>query len=298
MARKVPAPEAVTFTTPPVISATVRDSGLLSLGVARRFRPGDLVFVEHPGAPEHSVALITGGVVKVAASGSGTFLAIRGPGDLVGADAAIRGNRPLPGYGPDRLAVVTALTDVAARVFSAAQLRVFLREHPDILYAVAAGLSERVAEAEARIISAASDSADRRLARLVCELERHGRPVVGDGIAAGTELPVSLTHAELASWIGTCRETVDKTLRRWRRRGIVTTRYRAIVVHDRERLASIAGIETASWTASPPPVPPPARSVRVVGRGRGAGYKLGALPKAAAAGRAEVFACGQMPRRP
>jgi Crp-like helix-turn-helix protein len=74
------------------------------------------------------------------------------------------------------------------------------------------------------------------------ELERHGRPV-SDGTAAGTVLPVSLTHAELAS-CGTCRETIDNALRCWRRRGIVTTRYRTIVVHDRERLAGIAGIET------------------------------------------------------
>jgi CRP-like cAMP-binding protein len=272
-------------------------SGLLSLGADRRYRQGDLVLLEHPGAPEHVVALVTGGVVKVTASDPGTFLAIRGPGDLVGAAAAIRGNRPLPGYGPDRLIAVTALTDVTARVFPAERLRRFLREHPDVLYAVAAGLAERAAEAEARIISAACDSADRRLARLVCELERHGRPATG-GTAAGTVLPVSLTHAELASWIGTCRETVDNALRRWRRRGIVTTRYRAIVVHDREQLAGIAGIETAAWTATSPQLlpRPPTRPVRVNARG----HKLGALPethqhrdrdRAGSAGATSTFCC-------
>jgi hypothetical protein len=45
-------------------------------------------------------------------------------------------------------------------------------------------LSERLAEAEARIISTARDNADRRLARLVCELERYGHPV-SDGATRG-----------------------------------------------------------------------------------------------------------------
>lgn len=49
--------------------------------------------------------------------------------------------------------------------------------------------------------------------------------------------------AELASWIGSCRETVHRTLARWRSRGIISTRYRAIVVHDLETLARIAGIQ-------------------------------------------------------
>jgi hypothetical protein len=43
--------------------------------------------------------------------------------------------------------------------------------------------------------------------------------------------------------IGSCRETVDRTLARWRSRGIISTRTRRIVVHDLETLARIAGIQ-------------------------------------------------------
>jgi hypothetical protein len=58
----------------------------------------------------------------------------------------------------------------------------------------------------------------------------------------------------------------------------VTTRYRAIVVHDRERLATIAGIETARWTPALPPVPPPSTPrPGASARQRVTGYKLGAL---------------------
>jgi len=58
-----------------------------------------------------------------------------------------------------------------------------------------------------------------------------------------TQLPLHLSQAELASWIGSCRETVDRTLTRWRRRGIISTGHRTIIVHDLETLARIAGIE-------------------------------------------------------
>jgi CRP-like cAMP-binding protein len=95
---------------------------------------------------------------------------------------------------------VTALTRGAARVFTAEQLRRLLVEHPNVLWGITAGLCERLAEAEARIASAARYNADCRLARLLCDLERYGDPdIYGDG---GTQIPIQLSQAELASWIG------------------------------------------------------------------------------------------------
>ena len=118
----------------------------------------------------------------------------------------------------------------------------YLAEHPAALWPVAAGLCERLADAEARIASAARDNADCRLARLLCDLERHGTPDYDMGCPAPRSRS-DFSQAELASWIGSCRETVDRTLARWRRRGIISTRYRTIVVHDLETLARIAGIQ-------------------------------------------------------
>jgi CRP-like cAMP-binding protein len=138
--------------------------------------------------------------------------------------------------------MVTALTDGDARVFPAEQLRRFLVEHPAVLWSVAAGLCERLIGAEARIASVARDNADCRLARLLCDLERHGDADY-DGPVPGTQIPLKLSQTELASWIGSSRATVDRTLARWRSRGIISTRYRTIVVHDLETLARIAGIQ-------------------------------------------------------
>ena len=173
------------------------------------------------------------------------MLSIRGPGDLVGEETAIYDEvSPADTAGPVAgRRIVTGLTGGTARVFPVEQLRRFLVEHPAVLWPVAAGLCERLADAEARIASAARDNVDCRLARLLCDLERYGAADHGD--VPGTQIPLQLSQAELASWIGSCREMVDRTLARWRSRGIISTRYRTIVVHDLETLARIAGIQVS-----------------------------------------------------
>jgi CRP/FNR family transcriptional regulator, cyclic AMP receptor protein len=208
------------------------------------------------GVPGQHAALITSGMVMVTmppsvdgseAGHSGksrTLLSIRGPGELVGEEAALLDERELGatvGHRPG-LFVVTALTDVDARVFPAEQLRRYLAQHPTVLWSVTSGLCYRLADAEARIASAARDNADCRLARLLCDLERYGDRASD---LEGTEIPLKLSQAEFASWIGSCRETVDRTFARWRSRGIISTRYRRIVVHDLGALARIAGIRVS-----------------------------------------------------
>jgi CRP/FNR family cyclic AMP-dependent transcriptional regulator len=212
------------------------------------------------GVPAQHAALITSGLVKVTLPSTepgtgpddrtGIFLSIRGPGELVGEEAAILDEVSLTDaarYSGGRC-MVTALTPGSARVFPADQLRRFLAERPAALWSIAAGLCERLADAEERIASAARDNADCRLARLLCDLERHGIPDYNWG--PGTQIPLRLSQAELASWIGSCRETVDRTFARWRRRGIISTRYRTIIVHDLEALARIAGIQVSrrAWS--------------------------------------------------
>ncbi len=251
---------------------------LLSLGRPRVFEKGDVVFADHPAAAR--AALITEGLVKLTAVSAGdheTLLWVRGGGDLLGERAALRGGRDAAYDGWDGWDVrsqATALTPVTARVFPAVQLRRFLDSHPDALAAVARELCERLEEAESRIASAGRDNAARRLARLLCDLERYGDPHLHEsGEMAGTMLPVKLSQAELASWIGACRETVERNLRGWRQRGIVSTAYRTIVVYDLETLARIGGVEvrrrTWNWPVMPAARPPaPRRTAGLFVNGR------------------------------
>lgn len=234
---------------------------LLSIGRRRKFGAGEVLLSQGPAASYS--ALIVSGLVKVTAvsqADGDAFMGIRGPGDLLGEESAVTSGPPHGSSRDSRTVVATALTVTSAQVFPAVRLRRFLEEHPPAMFAVARGLCERLADAEERVVSAARDNADRRLARLLCDLERYGQSVTLPGRsgkeATGTQIPVRLTQAELASWIGACRETVDRALRRWRARKIVTTRYRAIIIHDLEALARIAGIQvtrrTRNWPAALP----------------------------------------------
>jgi CRP-like cAMP-binding protein len=232
----------------------VDDRGALSLGSARRFTAGQQLLAN--GGPPSHAALITRGLVKVTAAVPsdrwaqdtiGIMLSIRGPGDFVGEEAAVLGDPP-DGYlhhGGIKIIKSVALTDGSARVFPTWQLRRLLEHQPHILRAVTEGLCRRLADAEARIASAASDSAPRRLARLLCELERHGYP---DEARGGTRLPVKFSQTDFASWIGSSLATVDSALRNWRYRGIISTGYRTIVVRDLELLARIAGVQVSRRT--------------------------------------------------
>src|ERR1039457_1501505 len=80
-------------------------------------------------------------------------------------------------------------------------------------------------------------------------------------------------------------ETVERALRGWRQRGIVSTGYRTIVVHDLESLARIARIEVRrrTWNWPEPAIPqgPGTSPRRPRSAKRGLGEGLGALIPAA-----------------
>jgi CRP/FNR family cyclic AMP-dependent transcriptional regulator len=266
---------------------------LLALGRPRYFAPGDLLpsTLFSPGAPY--AVLILEGLVKLTAISAGereTLLWVRGPGDLLGEHGALHElgddqHRRARGTG-DLFMTGTAMTAVKGRGFPSGDLRQFLQSHPAALAAVALRLWERLEEAESRIASTGRDNADRRLARLLCDLESYGNPQApGHGVLAGTEIPVKLSQEEFASWIGASRETVERALRGWRQRGIVSTRYRTIVVHDLESLARIAGIEVRrrTWNWPEPAIPqgPGTSPRRPRSAKRGLGEGLGALIPAA-----------------
>jgi CRP-like cAMP-binding protein len=67
--------------------------------------------------------------------------------------------------------------------------------------------------------------------------------------AAGVQrTSLRLSQAELASWIGTSRETVERILRDWRNRRIIETGYRSITVLQLGDLMRVAGMR---WDPRP-----------------------------------------------
>jgi CRP-like cAMP-binding protein len=175
------------------------------------------------GDPADRVIVIERGRVKVsvATPAGDTVLTFRGPGALLGEQALID---DLP-----RSADVIAVEPVELMVIAASAFRGYLHRRPNVALAMLAVLSERLRASDRRLAEfAAADTLGRISARLVELCDTHGEP----DDAGGVRVTLPITQDELAGWTGSSIESTAKALRSLRSLGWVTTRRRAIEVHD------------------------------------------------------------------
>jgi CRP/FNR family transcriptional regulator, cyclic AMP receptor protein len=229
---------------------------LTRLGRVGSYHPGQIIYSQDDDSAH--VRVLLEGAVKLTALSRGTtretLLEIRTHGDLLGEREVLHSLGALvfnvnsrataimssatgrtARQKVARSATATALWRTQALVVSGERFTQFMASEPGAMAAMAADLEARLSEAEFRLGGIASDSANRRLARALLSL------------SMSTALPgvertwLQLSQAELASWIGSSRETVERILGDWRRRGIIETGYRRIVVLQLDDLMRIAG---------------------------------------------------------
>ncbi len=103
---------------------------------------------------------------------------------------------------------------------------------PDLALALLRSIVGRLRDADRkRVEFTALDVVGRVAHRLVELAERYGEPS-GDGIRIG--LPIS--QRELAGWVGSSREAVNKALRQLERRGLIAIERRHLAVLDLDGL--------------------------------------------------------------
>jgi CRP/FNR family cyclic AMP-dependent transcriptional regulator len=200
------------------------------LGRVRRYRSGEFLF--HEGDGGSSVLVIQRGWLKVTTTspeGHEHVLAICGPDDVVGEVACLDLREP------GRSATAMALDEVVVRVIPREPFLAFLEEHPKVLLAVTRMLIGRLRDADRRRLEFGAYDTLGRLARVLSELTvAHGH---ADG--TGVRLDPPLTQHELAGLVGASRESVVRALGELRRRGLVETGRRRIVVCDPAALAAV-----------------------------------------------------------
>lgn len=204
-------------------------ASLHSAGVERRYRAGTVLL--HQGDPSQHVVIIETGWVKVTAtsrSGWEALLAIRGPGDILGELSALDG---LP-----RLATVTALTPIVARLLTEDRLKELLRNSWPLSSALLRHVVANLREADRRRIQYGGSNGDGRIVSLLHELAvRHGRRT-----NEGVLIDLPLSQQDLASSVGVSREVVARTLRVLRARSIVTTQRRQVLIVEPNLLRLLA----------------------------------------------------------
>ena len=221
--------------------AAAGDPGLLraihAAGREQRFARGEKIRAAGTLHPEGPILVIESGFVStvaIAESGQSTLLAIHGPGDLVGEHALFGNTSEAHGL------AVTGMSKGSAWRVSQDRFRQILHDHPQGWEVLARHLHSRAAGAEERICLMAGETASRRLAVFLLQLLSYAEPARARAAQAQL-VPLPLSQAELAGWIGVSRETVERVLSGWVRQGIVRTGRRYLLVRDVSQLEKIAG---------------------------------------------------------
>jgi CRP/FNR family transcriptional regulator, cyclic AMP receptor protein len=157
-------------------------------------------------------------IARATEDGKEITVAILGPGDLFGEEVAFSN--------VVRTTFATCLEDSLLCTARAEDLYGLMTRHPSIAMNMANYLREQRDEAQSVMEDLASLKVPERLMKLLERLaSEHGVPSAG-----GTLIDVPLTHADLASLIGSTRETVTAQITQLQREGRIRTRGRRLIV--------------------------------------------------------------------
>jgi len=187
----------------------------------RRFEPGTTVFRE--GDASNTCYVIQSGharAVRAHGGGRSITLAHFGPGDIFGELAMLDDDR--------RSATVETLEKTDTIAILGSDMRVMLREHPDIAVKLISALSSRLRETNERLVRQSFQTVQGRVATVLAQLSATARAEgAGDG-----DVLITSTQAELAQLAGSSRESASRFLAVLERAGIITQGRGKLTVHD------------------------------------------------------------------
>jgi CRP/FNR family transcriptional regulator len=203
---------------------------LAGRATVRAFEHGNVVLPESCRGPiramDDAVAVCSFGwctAVRSRPDGSSSVVAVARAGEIVGVE------RLTPSFGapPRGLPAWVASGDVVAIRLPAPNVRRAVESNGPARDELARCLAERIARAEELLADRSLQPAERLLRALVRLREDSRSP------SRGRSSPIPLTQGELAALTGTTRETVNRSLRRLTRAGVVTLREGRPVLVDR-----------------------------------------------------------------
>ena len=201
-------------------------AGAFHEGRRQSLKPGAILF--HEGDASGRVVLLLSGRVKASTfSGEGqeTVLGFRGAGTVLGELSAIDGE--------DHSATVTVVEEGEALIVSAARFIEVLEEEPGLALTLLRSIIGRLRDADRKWAEFVALDVVGRVAHRILELAvEAGEPAEGGGIRIG----LVLSQRELAGWVGSSREAVNKALAQLQERGLIASERRHLIVLDVEGL--------------------------------------------------------------
>ncbi|NIM19723.1 MAG: helix-turn-helix domain-containing protein [Candidatus Latescibacteria bacterium] len=204
-------------------------SQLATLVEDRVIKKGDFVFrAEDKG---DYIYMLKSGRVKISRfskDGRELVLGVVEPGEMFGEEA-------IPGLPRKRSAFAEVLEDAIICRLRVEEFNKMLKEFPDLSVEFTKLMSERLEEARNRMEDFVFRSIPERLAGFLLSMsEKHGEKT-----DRGIHINTKITHQEIASRIGSTRETVTAALNEFKRKNIIASDKRKLVITDKEALQKI-----------------------------------------------------------
>lgn len=193
------------------------------------FRPGEVLVYQD--SPMHSFFIVLRGAVRLAeygSTGQTVALKIYGPGDIFGL-LAVSGSHT-------HNAQVESIHETLVATLNGADTRQLILEHPQLGLTIIDLLTSHVHHAHYRIRDMAAKRVEQRLARALLHLAEK----FGQQQGAITSINLPLSQRDLADYVSTTVETINRTLTAWERQEIVRCSHKHVDVLDQASLAAIA----------------------------------------------------------
>jgi CRP/FNR family transcriptional regulator, anaerobic regulatory protein len=195
------------------------------------YRKGEFIF--QPGDPSGNLLIIHKGRVKmyrVSESGKEQLLRILEPGDFIG-DLSLFTNETSDNY-----AETMINTEICA--IHRTDMQQFLITHPLISVKILEEISKRLNEAEKTIERLSLQDAEKRIASYLVELVKTS--VGEDVVTVPFSILLPMSKKDLASYIGTTKETLSRRLSSFQEYGWISlTGQRNITIIDFEALLAL-----------------------------------------------------------
>jgi CRP-like cAMP-binding protein len=184
------------------------------------------------GSQHDSMIAVLSGDVKISvpsAGGREVVLAVLHTGEVFGEIAMLDGKH--------RSADATALTACTLAILHRRDVLAALERNPAAWLGLIEVLCRRLRQTDQHLVDLALLEVPARLARTLLRTQ--------DGVAGAARAKpggsdLRLTQRDLANMVGATRESVNKWLREWQRRGIVRVKGGAITIADRPALQAAA----------------------------------------------------------
>jgi CRP/FNR family transcriptional regulator, cyclic AMP receptor protein len=230
-----------------------------SFAETRRIASGTPLFLK--GAPGTALFAVVSGTVKIAVvsiDGREATFNLLHAGDIFGEIALLDGQ--------PRTANAIAVTDCELMVIKHDDFLRFAHGEPEVSMKLIELLCARLRVAGARMEEAVFLNLPVRLARLLVRL-------LEENAAAADKNNLSITQQEISGLLATTRESVNRHLRIWARRGVIALKRGTILVLVPRALAALAsGDDDGNYKSGPhrshPPPPWPAARAAAAANGR------------------------------